>query len=378
MPADGSPLVPLVPPLADVLAALEARRTSSGHPPLAVLDPTWSPPLGADAVAALDRAVAAGRVGVDDLVLFTSGSSGRARGVVRSVASWTASLDPLTRLTGIGPDDVVWLPLPLSSGLALYGGFHARAVGASVVGGEALPPTATAAHLVPGLLERAVEAAESAAPQRIRVVVVAGAALDDELRARAEALDWRVVEYYGAAELSFVGWRDTAGPMRDFPGARTRLDDHGALWVTSPYLARGGLDDDPPALRRDDGWASVGDLARPDADGWRVVGRGDAAVQTGGATVVVEEVEQAVRELPGVLDVAVLGIPHPALGQLVTAVVVVRDGVLRSDLDRGVHHLPGPARPRRWLRADAVPRTSGGKVARAEVAALAAALAPLR
>ena len=76
-----------------------------------------------------------------------SGSTGRPRGVVRSLASWQLSLDPLSELTGIGPGDVVWVPGPLTSSLYLYGAFHARTVGAVVV---AHPSRAvTAAHLVP-------------------------------------------------------------------------------------------------------------------------------------------------------------------------------------------------------------------------------------
>lgn len=368
----------VLPALDDVLPALVDRLAGTGHPALAVLDPTWSPALRADALRALDRAADRGRVGRDDLVLFTSGSSGQARGVVRSVESWRASLEPLTALTTLREADVVWLPLPLSSGISLYGAFHAAALGADVRRDDGLlPAEVTAAHLVPGLLTRAVEAAESGSPYRMRVVVVAGAALDPALRARAAALGWRVVEYYGAAELSFVGYRTSAGPMRSFPGARTRLDD-GTLWVRSPYLARGYLDDAPGgALVRDGGWATVGDRAVPDGDGWQVRGRGDAAVQTGAATVVVEEVEAAVAALPGVLDVAVLGLPHPRLGQVVSAVVVVRQGVRRADLDRGVRHLPPAARPRRWLHARALPRTSAGKLARAEVAASAGLLPPL-
>ncbi len=367
-----------MPAAPDVLPALVDRLSGTGHPALAVLDQSWSPALRTDALHALDSAAGLGRVGVDDLVLFTSGSSGRARAVVRSLASWTASLEPLTAVTTLRRTDVVWLPLPLSSTLSLYGAFHAAALGAAVRRDDAaLPADVTAAHLVPELLARAVEAAESGVPHRLRVVVVAGAALVPALRGRAERLGWRVVEYYGAAELSFVGCRTAAGPMRDFPGARTRLDD-GTLWVRSPYLARGYLDDAPGgALRRDGCWATVGDRAVSDCDGWQVCGRGDAAVQTGAATVLVEEVEAAVAALPGVRDVAVLGLPHAQLGQVVAAVVAVQAGVRRVDLDRGVRHLPSPARPRRWLHASALPRTSAGKLARTEVAALAGQLPPL-
>ena len=139
--------------------------------------------------------------------------------------------------------------------------------------------------------------------------------------------------------------------------------------MRSPYLCRGYLDPTTTApLRRDGAWATVGDRGAAVPDGWVVLGRGDAAVTTGGHTVVAEEVEAAVAALPGVRDVAVVGWPHETLGQVVAAVVVVEPGVRRADLERGVRHLPAPSRPRRWLVADELPRTPGGKLARADVA----------
>jgi acyl-CoA synthetase (AMP-forming)/AMP-acid ligase II len=271
----------------------------------------------------------------------------------------------------------VWLPVPLTSTLSLYGGLHARAVGARTHRGPGLPATATATHLVPTVLAHACDQVEGGAPSRLRCVVVAGAALPAAQRARAERLGWQVLEYYGAAELSFVGLRRGPGPMADFPGAQTRLDDD-LLWVRSPYVCRGYLTDDAPgALRRDGEWVSVGDRARRVDAGWEVLGRGSAAVTTGGHTVLVEDVERALAAVPGVLDVAVLGLPHAALGEQVAAVVVTEEGVRRRHLERSVRDLPPAARPRRWLQAPSVPRTSSGKIRRDEVARQAADLPPL-
>ncbi|WP_426567003.1 AMP-binding protein [Angustibacter sp. McL0619] len=361
-----------------VLDRLASRLEVAGPGPLAVLDPLWPPPIRAAAQAELERAEQAGSLSAGDLVLFTSGATGRARAVVRTVESWRASLDPLTSLTGLGRDDEVWLPLPLTSTLSLYGGLHARAVGARTHRGPALPATATAAHLVPTALERACDQVDRGEPTSLRVVVVAGAPLAPGLRFRAERFGWQVVEYYGAAELSFVGFRSGSGPMTDFPGAQTRLDDAGVLWVRSPYVCRGYLaDDGGGALQRQGHWASVGDRARRAGSGWEVLGRGSTAVSTGGHTVLVEEVEGVLASVPGVLDVAVLGLPHPDLGQVVAAVVVTQDVVRRRDLEQVVRGLPAAARPRRWLRAQSVPRTSSGKIRRDQVARQAQDLPPL-
>ena len=198
---------------------------------------------------------------------------------------------------------------------------------------------------------------------------------------------WRVVEYYGAAELSFVAWRDHDGPLRGFPGVETELRQ-GVLWARSPYLARGYLTDactprdghsstdgfspgevlTPPEgtggpFRRDPhGWATVSDLAREADGGVEVLGRGDSAVTSGGHTVVVEEVERLLVGVPGVEEVAVLGVPHPRLGQVLVAVVV--GSAVDATLREAFATMPAPSRPRRWLHADALPRTSGGKLRR--------------
>ena len=130
-------------------------------------------------------------------------------------------------------------------------------------------------------------------------------------------------------------------------------------------------------LRHDGEWATVGDRGRAVPGGWVVLGRGDAAISTGGHTVVAEEVEAAVAALPGVRDVAVVGWPHEDLGQVVAAVVVVEPGTRRAALDRALRHLPAASRPRRWLVADQLPRTPGGKLARGELGMRVTSLAPL-
>lgn len=352
--------------------------------PLAVLDPGWPAALRQGAATDLRDAESAGRLGGDDLVLFTSGSSGRPRGVVRTTASWRASLSPLTDLTGLTAADVVWVPGPLSSSLSLYGAYHASRLGARVVTGPLprLAPDAaravTAAHLVPALLAQLLAAPSRARRlSRLRTVVVAGELLPEPLWRKASAAGWRLVEYYGAAELSFAGTRSAPGPMHAFAGADVRVSD-GEVWVRSPYLARGYLrpGDDGP-LVRDGDWASVGDRGARAGDGFVVSGRGGTAVTTGGHTVVVEEVEAVLGAVPGVQHVVVVGLPDERLGQRLAAVVVMDSAGTRERLEAATRTLPATARPV-LLAAERLPLTPGGKVSRAQVAALAAALPPLR
>jgi len=357
----------------------------------------------------VDSALSGGRIGPGDMVLFSSGSTGRPRGIVRTLDSWQASVGPLSEITKITKADTVWLPGPLWSSLFLYGAFHAAAVGARVVFRDDDPAGASALHCVPSQIPGILDLAAAGGLPLLRIVVVSGDHLDGSLRQRCETVGWRVVEYYGAAELSFVAWRDTAEPFRPFPGVETEIRE-GMLWVRSPYLARCylaaaaapvaaatlslGLQDSSRTLPRSaglapgpfavdpQGWATVGDLARAtvalgDLDraaggGLEVLGRGNTAVTSGGHTVVVEEVEHLLRGLPGVEEVAVFGMPHRRLGQVLAAVVVgpAKDDSLRA----AVAAMPAPARPRRWVHADALPRSSGGKVRRDALPELVAML----
>jgi len=186
-----------------------------------------------------------------------------------------------------------------------------------------------------------------------------------------------VTEYYGAAELSFVAARRVPEPLQPFPGAEVELRG-GVVWVRSPYLSLGyptGVDG--PFRRDGDGFATVGDLAVQVAGGLRIRGRGDAAITTGGATVVVEDIEEALLTVPGIVAVAVVGTPHPRLGQLVTAVLEPAPGADLSLVRPAARRLlRGQSLPRRWLVADRLPRTPGGKIARHVVAAAVAGTAP--
>ena len=371
------------------------HRASRSGEAVAVLDPTWPEPFLGAAIDQVEAAVAVGHVGRGDLVVFSSGSTGQPRGVVRTVDSWQASVGAFGDVAGISAQDTVWLTGPLWSSLFLYGAFHAGAVGARMLFRDDDPATATALHCVPSQLPALLRRADDGGLPLLRRVVVAGDHCPASLTAQGEAAGWRVVEYYGAAELSFVAWREDGGPLQAFPGVQAEVRQ-GLLWARSRYLARGYLTDDPTIheatlegtreaalgglhqatddgiheatgrggpLRFDrQGWATVSDLAREVPGGLEVLGRGNSAVTSAGHTVVVEEVERLLQGLPDVDEVAVLGMPDPRWGQLLTAVVVgpAADGTLRA----AVAGMPAPSRPRRWLHTQALPRTSGGKLRR--------------
>ena len=89
---------------------------------------------------------------------------------------------------------------------------------------------------------------------------------------------------------------------------------------------------------------------------------------SGGYNVYPKEVEEAIDALPGVLESAVIGLPHPDLGEAVTAIVVPKSGTLDADEIRAA--LTGLARfkqPRQVIVVDALPRNVMGKVQKAEL-----------
>ncbi|GAB2673813.1 AMP-binding protein [Thalassiella azotivora] len=353
----------------DLLAAV--HDAEAGGPPCVVLDPRTPPGRRRAVEAAAHRAVRAGRLGAGDLVLLTSGSTGAPRGVVRSAASWLASDPHLTALLELTDRDVVHLPGPLASSLYLHGARHAARVGARVLLRDDDATTATVVHTVPGGLADVLDRHRAGGLPALRCVVVAGDRLPGALAEAVVAAGLRLVQYYGAAELSFVACRVGAGrALTPFPQVSVDVRD-GVLWARSAYLARGYLDPtDPGPLRTDPaGWASVGDLARTDPDGLVVLGRGDAAVTTAGHTVVVEDVESALRPVAGVDDVAVVGVPHPRHGHVLVAVVAgaADPGALRA----AARTLSPPQRPVRYVPVTALPRTGSGKVDRAAARDLA-------
>ncbi|MFK4728236.1 long-chain fatty acid--CoA ligase [Agromyces mediolanus] len=374
LPADGAPV--FVGPGADPLAALVAvlaglergRRVvvGAGEAPTAALPPGT------------------------ELALTTSGSSdaaGRARIVARTNASWLASAAPLAEVAGIAPGAVVLLSGPLHVSMHLYAALHTLFLGGTLTDE---PRAAEVVHATPTRLLRLLDS-----PAVPATAIVAGAAVPEALRELAAARGVRLIEYYGAAELSFVGIGE-GGALAAFPGVEVELRDAAAgagleLWARSPYLALGvqggGM------LRRDErGFATVGDLAepvaarpadpsadpaaaRPSAAGasttpprFRVLGRGDAAITVAGATVLAEEVEHRLAELPGVAAAVVLGEPDELLGQRLVAVVELVPGADPEPAIAAAGALPAAWRPRRWHQASSVPVTASGKPARGVVA----------
>lgn len=318
--------------------------------------------LGApDPAAAFWEAHRLGRL----LALRTSGTTDRPRTVVRTTSSWAVSFDPVSELLGMQSDSAVWIPGPLTATMNLFAAVHAGSLGAHVVP-EA--PHATHAVLTPLALARALDAGilESGV-----TVVTAGDVVSAALRERCMQRGIELHHYYGASELSFVAWSEPGAGLALFPGVECRIEDE-EIWVRSPYLSGGYLDDGGGPLRwSPDGFATVGDRGE-----WRqaslvVRGRGTAGITTAGVTVVVADVEAALRQ-DATGDVVVVGLPDDRLGAVVCGVVTDQHDVPR--LRAAAHaRLDAAQRPHRWYVVSGIPTTPAGKPDRDALAALLAA-----
>lgn len=306
----------------------------------------------ADPVAAVLDAHERGEL----LSLRTAGTTSHPRSVLRTTASWVDSFPHVSRLTGIDQRARVWVPGPMAATMNLFAAVHARTVGATLVDA---PGEATHAHLTPAILLAALSG--GAELQGVHVVV-AGDRLSREMAERAAACGARTSHYYGAAELSFVAWGSCEEDLRPFPGVEVQLRA-GTIWVRSPYLSLGyGGGVDGPFDRDGGGFATVGDRGSIEHGLLTVAGRGSELVLTGGATVLVADVEQTLRRATG-SDVVIVGVAHPRLGQLVAAVLTepatvsgIR-AVARAEL--------APAQqPRLWFSVPSFPVTASGKVDR--------------
>jgi long-chain acyl-CoA synthetase len=150
-------------------------------------------------------------------------------------------------------------------------------------------------------------------------------------------------------------------------------DRTGELWIKGPNVVRGYWnrpEDTARSFTR--GWLHTGDVARIDEEGFvHIVDRSKDMIIRGGENVYSVEVEAALFEHPAVADCAVIGVPHPVLGEEVGAVVVLRPGhdVGADELSRFVRErIAGFSVPTRyWFRTEVLPRNPAGKVLKREL-----------
>lgn len=325
---------------------------------------------GAPFVCAPPRMPLPSDIAAGHLAVVSSGSTGSPRYIVRTWASWQDSFAVIDERLTVRPGEVVGLAGPIWSTMILFAALHALDSDAiPLIGLDPRAPdtqgTVDVIHAVPTIAFDLIEAIELGHRSAPRLLVTAGATCPRALWDRTEAAGVPMVEYFGAAETSIIGWRSQPGAFDLVPGVEVDIRD-GLIWVRSPYLAAGYLGADDGPLRRDGEWVSVADRGHLDVDGrLHVHGRGDEAVTTAGHTVVTADVEAVLLQVPGVEQLAVVGVPHERYGEILVA--VYSGSVDTSVLRAAARALPSPARPRAWVQQDSLPRLGTGKLDRATI-----------
>ncbi len=150
------------------------------------------------------------------------------------------------------------------------------------------------------------------------------------------------------------------------------IGEVGEIVHRSPQLLTGYFhDEERTAAAFEGGWFHSGDLATIDDEGFiTVVDRKKDMIKTGGENVASREVEETIYRLPGVSEVAVIGLPHPRWVEAVVAVVVAKAG---SDLKEAAvlafcnQHLASFKAPKRVVFVDALPKNPSGKLLKREL-----------
>ena len=347
------------------------------------------------------------------MILYTSGTTSRPKGVVTTHANITAQITSLVEAWEWSADDGILLCLPLHHvhgiinvvSCALWSGatcqmlprFDANAVWDRIAGGSI-----TVFMAVPTIYAKLITAWDAASPARraeltqscarLRLMVSGSAALPvSTLQRWKEISGHTLLERYGMTEIGMAlsnplrGERVPGSVGTPLPNVEVQLVGEngkpvlpgtpGEIEVRGPGVFAeywGKPDATRDAFR--ESWFRTGDTAVVENGRYRILGRTNVDIlKTGGHKVSALEIEEALREHPAVAECAVVGVPDSEWGERVAAAVVLNEGDV-LDLTRfrawakellATHKLPS-----RLLVLDALPRNALGKVMKPAVAAL--------
>jgi long-chain acyl-CoA synthetase len=379
----GAIVVPLNPLLAP--PEVEERLAAAGA---TVLLDAELPVEGATGEDVVDRGA-----GDPAVILFTSGTSGRPKGAVLTHGSILAAARNAAAALALGPKDVVLGAAPFSHVLGLSTGIVSTflAGGAIAVVGRFDPETALATMTatrttillgVPTMCIALTQAARSASElPPLRIAHVGGASVPVEVASDFErTFGGEVYEGYGLTELSGIATTYTPGqPQKPgsvgmpLGGTELRIldpdeDGVGEVQFRGSSVITGYWNDTEATAEAldPDGWLSTGDLGRVDDDGYLfLVDRKKELIIRGGYNVYPREVEEALYAHPAVLETAVLGVVHEALGEEVAALVVLRPGSTTTTDELRAwakERVAAYKYPRRIVVVDELPKGPTGKI----------------
>ena len=328
-------------------------------------------------------------------ILYTSGTTGRSKGAMLSHDNLLSNAQVLADLWRFSDKDVLLHALPIfhTHGLFVASNISLLTGGAMIFlpGFDAdqvigLLPQATAMMGVPTFYTRLLDDSRlnRALAGHMRLFISGSAPLLAETHhAFEERTGLRILERYGMTETNmntsnpYEGERRAGTVGLPLPGVELRImaeggavapGEVGVIEVRGPNVFKGywQMPEKTREELREDGWFITGDLGTQDVDGYvTIVGRAKDLIITGGYNVYPKEVEMLLDEQPGVLESAVIGLPHPDFGEAVFAVLTAQKGVV---LDAAAvlaglrERLARFKQPKAALVVESLPRNTMGKV----------------
>jgi len=345
----------------------------------------------------------------DDLaaILYTSGTTGRSKGAMLSHGNLLSNAATLKDLWQWQADDVLIHILPIYHVHGLFVALHgALLAGAEVLFNRGFDPDTVIDQFARGTVLMGVPTHYTrltdhrrltpAACSHMRLFISGSAPLLAEAHKRFdERSGRRILERYGMTETGMItsnpydGARVAGTVGFPLPGVEVRIHDEagkpvaagqpGVLQVRGPNVFKGywrNPEKTAEEFRADDSgtaWFVTGDIATQASDGRvTLVGRAKDLIIAGGLNIYPKEIEEAIDALPGVAESAVIGVPHPDMGEAVVAVVAREPG---AQLDEAAitsaiaGALARFKQPRRVIVVDTLPRNAMGKVQKAALRA---------
>jgi len=362
--------------------------------------------LGGDGSGTLTDAVDAQEAGfeavardMDDLaaILYTSGTTGRSKGAMLTHGNLASNSATLKDYWRFDSDDILIHALPIFHTHGLFVATNVTlTAGSSLIFMTGFDADAITAHMkratvlmgVPTFYTRLLEhpALSKDAVSNMRLFVSGSAPLLAETHDRwREKTGSAILERYGMTETNMNTSNPYDGDRRagtvgfPLPGVEVRITDPGAgeelpqgevgaIEVRGPNVFKGywRMPEKTREELRDDGFFITGDLGVIDERGYvSIVGRSKDLIISGGYNIYPKEIEGLIDDIAGVVESAVIGLPHPDFGEGVAAVVVTANGAGLTEDDVMAPLKTNLARfkqPKRVFFVDELPRNTMGKV----------------
>ncbi len=334
------------------------------------------------------------------VILFTSGTEGRPKGVVLSHANLLSNIEQIEQHVLLEPTDIFFNPLPTFHCYGLTAGtlwplisgnpvvLHPSPLQTKTIARRIAKSGATVLFATDTFLQQYMRASKDGGIKCLRIAVCGAERVRDETRKVAEeTFTMEVLEGYGVTEGAPVLAANQPGDIRSgsigkmLPGIEARiepvegLDDGGCLWVRGPNIMSGYISPDTPGkiIPLNGGWHNTGDVVSVDAEGYYVIrGRIKRFAKIGGEMVSLTVVENCAAALwPDNMHAAAI-VPDPKRGE---QIILVSDNpdAKRSDLMRWAqsHGVAEISVPKKIVTVESVPVLGTGKLDYVSVGKLA-------